>query len=191
MEGLMREVRNMVAALAAFGVVFTLNAELLAQNAVRIKSGTVAVESPVSLSGGAYDIEGTQDFSYVGGAEGGTSEADCGPCLAGDTISLTTQLRGTYFGTATYRGRTYELDISNGNGDFTFSSPDFVLPAANNGSDVTIEQPFTLTETSLKLPDGTVIPVTGGGTATARFSTFQDGGDTYYFLEEITFTFAE
>jgi hypothetical protein len=43
----------------------------------------------------------------------------------------------------------------------------------------------------LTLPDGTVIPVEGGGTATGRFSVVQDGPDTYYFLEDITFRFEE
>jgi hypothetical protein len=162
---------------------------LRAADAVQVKSGTVSVGSPVSLSGGAFEIAGTRDFSYTGGAEGGTSEGDCGPCAAGDTISLTTELRGTYFGTATYQGKDYELDISNGSGSFTFTSPRFVLPETTAGEDVAIEQPFELTDSSLTLPDGTQVSVDGGGVATARFSTFEDAGQTLYFLEDITFTF--
>lgn len=52
-----------------------------------------------------------------------------------------------------------------------------------------IEQPFELTDSSLTLPDGTQVSVDGGGVATARFSTFEDAGQTLYFLEDITFTF--
>jgi hypothetical protein len=187
----MRDRLKRVTALVALGVVFAVTAELRADDVVRLKSGTVEVGSPVSLSGGTFDIVGTKGLSYTGGADGGTSEADCGPCLPGDTISLTTQLRGTYSGTLTYKGQSYELDISNGSGNFTFSSPDFVLPPSAGQSEVTIEQPFSLTDSSLTLPDGTVIPVEGGGIATARFSAFQDGEDTYYFLEDLTFTFVE
>ena len=185
----MREMLKRFVCIVAVAAVGGPGFGVRADDAVQIKSGTVGVESPVSLAGGAFDIEGTQNFAYVGGAEGGTSDADCGPCLAGDTISLTTELRGTYFGTLTYRGQTYELDISNGNGRFTFASPDFVLPPAESGSVVTIEQPFSLVNTSLTLPEGDVVPVEGSGIATARFTTFQDAGETYYFLEEITFTF--
>lgn len=145
--------------------------------------------SPVSLSGGAFEIAGTRDFSYTGGAEGGTSEADCGPCLGGASISLTTELRGTYVGTATYQGQDYELDISNGSGSFTFTSPAFVLPETAPGDTVVIEQPFELTDSSLTLPNGVQVPVEGSGVATARFSTFEDAGETFYFLEEITFAF--
>ena len=187
--GCMRDVLKTVAALAAFGLVVSWTAELRADEAVRIKSGTVIVGSPVSLSGGAFQLVGNKGFTIAGGADGGTSEADCEPCLAGDTISLTTQLRGSYFGAVTYKGESYDLDITNGNGNITFSSPDFVLPPSSGDNQFTIDQPFSLTASSLTLPDGTVIPVEGGGTASARFSTFQDGGDTYYFLEDITFTF--
>ena len=185
----MRDALKKFVCIAALGAMYGLTVAVRADDPVRIKSGSVEVGSPVSLTGGAYDIEGTQDFSYVGGAEGGTSEGDCGPCLAGDTISLTTELTGTYFGTATYRGQTYELDISNGSGSFTFSSPKFTLPPAESNTVVTIEQPFTLIDTSLALPGGAVVPIEGSGTATARFTTFQDGSDTFYFLEDITFTF--
>ena len=185
----MGSVFRRLAVLAAVVSVFASTTGLRAAGGIRITSGTVVVESPVSLSGGAFKIAGNKGFSYEGGAEGGTSEADCGPCLPGDTISLTTQLRGTYFGTLTYKGQTYELDISNGNGDLTFSSPDFVLPPSGGDTELTIDQPFSLTGSSLTLPDGTVVPVAGNGVATGRFSTFQDGQDTYYFLEEITFRF--
>jgi hypothetical protein len=160
-----------------------------ADDAVRIKAGTVQVGSEVSLSGGAFAIEGTQDFSFTGGAEGGTSEAECAPCLAGDTRSLTTELSGTVSGAATYRGQLYELDISNGSGSFTFTSPEFMLPEAGGEDVVTIEQPFSLAGASLTLSDGTVVPVEGSGTATARYSTFEDGEDTYYFLIDVTYTF--
>jgi len=173
----------------AMAVLATATIQVRAQDAVRVRSGTVSVESPVSLSGGAFQIAGTRGFSYTGGAEGGTSEADCAPCVGGATISLTTQLRGTYFGTATYQGKDYELDSSNGSGSFTFTSPAFVLPETTPGEEVVIEQPFELTDSSLTLPNGVQVPVEGGGVATARFSTFEDAGQTFYFLEEITFTF--
>ena len=185
----MRDVLKRLACIAAVAAVCGLSIELRADDAVRIKSGTVEVGSPVSLAGGAFTIEGTQGFSYTGGAEGGTSEGDCAPCVAGDTISLTTELTGTYFGTATYRGQTYELDSSNGGGSFTFSSPDFVLPPNDGDGEVIVEQPFSLADSSLALPTGDVVPVEGSGTATARFTTFQDAGVTYYFLVDITFTF--
>ena len=76
-----------------------------------------------------------------------------------------------------------------GAGSFTFTSPRFVLPETTAGEDVAIEQPFELTDSSLTLPDGTQVSVDGGGVATARFSTFEDAGQTLYFLEDITFTF--
>lgn len=167
----------------------SLAGQVSADDAVRIKAGTVRVESEVSLSGGAFAITGTQDFTYTGGADGGTSEAECSPCLPGETRSLTTELSGNFFGTVTYHGQTYDLDASNGSGTFTFASPEFVLPAPTGESIVTIVQPFTLETASLTLPDGTVVPVEGSGTATARYETFQDGADTYYFLVDVTYAF--
>ena len=161
-----------------------------ADDPVRLRSGTVRVGSPVSLAGGAFAFDGTQQFNYSGGADGGNSEGDCGPCLGGDTISLTTHLPGSFFGTATYRGREYVFDFSNGSGAFTFESPAFVLPETATG-DVVIEQSFQLTDTSMTLPDGSIVPIEGSGVASARFSTFEDAGDTYYFLEDITFTFGK
>ena len=41
----------------------------------------------------------------------------------------------------------------------------------------------------MTLPDGSNVPIEGSGVASARFSTFEDAGDTYYFLVDITFTF--
>jgi hypothetical protein len=185
----MRHVMKTLACIAVLIGSSSLTGPVSADDAVQLKAGTVQVGSEVSLSGGAFAIAGTQEFSYTGGAEGGTSQAECGPCLAGDTRSLTTELSGTYFGTLTYRGQTYELDISNGSGSFTFASPEFVLPQPGGEDVVIIEQPFNLVDTSVTLPDGTVVPIEGSGTATARYSTFQDGEDTYYFLIDVTYTF--
>ena len=185
----MRHVLNRFACMAVLAGSISAGGQVSAEDAVRVKAGTVQIGSEVSLSGGAFAIEGTQEFSYTGGAEGGTSNAECSPCLAGETRSLTTELSGTYVGTVSYRGQVYELDGSNGSGTFTFESPEFVLPESGGQEVITIEQPFSLAGASLTLPDGTVVPIEGSGTATARYSTFQDDTNTYYFLMDVTYTF--
>jgi hypothetical protein len=166
----------------------------------RIKAGTIQAGRGSSISG-AFAVSGTDGLTFDAFFESGTSDATCGPCTPGQTISLTSVMSPAYWGTARYQGKTYTFDFETGGGWFAVEAPPIVLPAVAGTEPATVEvsSPFSLgAESNLFLQSGTNgevmrnVTLSGGGTATATFSVFYDEVEQthFYFFESLRFEFS-
>ena len=156
----------------------------------QITKGTIqVVHSTIVIS--EIAITGPKGFSFNAVSDSGNSEALCSPCEAGSTISLSTVISPAYGGIATYRDRTYTFDFNNGSGLFSLKTPAFTLPAGDTPEPTTVEfsTSFTVADDSyLFLQSGPfgdithLLPLSGGGTATATFvRSFDEVAQTYFY----------
>lgn len=162
----------------------------------RITSGTI-LAGPGAEIAGSFAIAGPGAFTFNASYDSGNSEGACFPCRSGDTISLSTNISPAYFGTATYRGKSYPFHLDAGGGWFAIEAPSFTLPRSE-GPTAEFQTPFTVSDTTylfLQNPDGTGhnLRLSGSGTATARYRVQYDPDtDTYlYFFETIRFDFSK
>ena len=146
----------------------------------RIQAGTIQF---IGLNNvGSTAISGNHGFAFNATSNGGASEAQCTPCEVGQTISLSGAATAG-FGTAVYRGQTYEFNFTNGGGAIELQGPSFTLPPGT-GTEPTIvefETPFTVLDRSfLFLQSGAngeiqhQLKLTGSGTATVLLQVFYD-----------------
>lgn len=164
----------------------------------QITSGTIQVGTGSAISG-SFAIAGSSGFSFSAGFDSGTSEALCQPCRAGDTLSLSTNISPSYFGTARYRGQTYTFDFGFGGGWFSLIGPSFTLPEGDSPAETLVEftTPFTTgDDTYLFLQSGANgenmhnLRLSGGGTATLRLLRFYDEVEGYlYFFDSLRFEY--
>ena len=145
---------------------------------VQVHSGTIVV-GHIDIAGAGLNIRGTHGFSFDAGADSALADAQaCAPCFSGDRISLSAQIPGYFFGTATLQGRNYEFDISHGGGFFETVTASFVLPTSASGT-VLFTIPFMLINSALGFPDadGAIVAganLSGHGRATGTFRAFHD-----------------
>jgi hypothetical protein len=171
----------------------------------RIRAGTIQVGTGSAISAG-FAVSGSSGFAFMASTDSGTSQALCQPCVAGDTISLSTNMSPAYFGSARYRGKSYRFDFDNGGGWFAVEAPSFTLPDGEGTEPRTVEfqttfrvaeapSPTTFRHTFLTLQDETStheLRLSGSGTATATFTvTFDpDSQKHLYFFESLRFEFS-
>jgi hypothetical protein len=169
---------QIVFAVTSLCVCWTPVAVLADPVTVQLHSGTIVV-GHIDIAGAGLNIRGTDGFSFDAGADSALADAQaCAPCFSGDRISLSAQIPGSFFGTATLHGRTYEFDISHGGGFFETVTASFVLPTSASGT-VLFTTPFMLINSALGLPDadGAIVGganLSGHGRATGTFRAFYD-----------------
>jgi hypothetical protein len=167
----------------------------------RIKAGAIQIVG-LGFSGTAA-ISGTGGFALTMSFDSGFGEAaQCSPCEAGQTISLTTLVISGN-GMATSRGQTYAVNQNDGSvATITLQAPSLTLPAGSGTEPTTVEfeAPFTVADGSRMFlvsgPNGETqhnLRLTGSGTATVRFIVFFDEFEQtdVYSFQSIQFDFSK
>jgi hypothetical protein len=123
-----------------------LHSSTASSEPITIRTGTVEGEPGAIFAGAEARLVGMDGFRLsVGAADGVTVFQLCGPCLPGETISLSGRM-DRLGGSVEYLGTTHEFSFTRGDGgELLFDAPSFVLPrAAVVPTDFTFKTPFSM-----------------------------------------------
>ena len=155
---------------------------------------------PIDISSGFVSLAGISDFpQYLllgqsfqhdgsGGDTGNVGATSCNPCMAGDSVGMSSSLAGsTLAGHTNLNGTDYNIPAIDRSGVFSFTANPFLIPDSNLDV-LTLIEPFTFFGT-LFLPNSVNVSLAGQGMATLTLTGSQTNVGRLFSFDSVSYDF--